>query len=346
MPRTIMCQKCGLILNLPAQATAGKRMRCPKCAHRFELTDRDANSASMAPGSADAAMASSHELPKGPNSDHELPVPAADHDLRDMFASPLASAADIERSAVSGHGPKMSDAEVLFRDEPERRRRPKGAEARAKNRRCSRCGGVVPVGMSICSSCGVDQDSGIRVDLDDDLAPPPPPRPTGPPLHIAIVGFLCGLSFAVFLLLALIQSVRDEPGVTQYGWLCLAVVSAVGIYGAAQFLMGKSAKVLMLALTLGLFVNLTVLIALPIMQANFEAREHVVTERTLSPEDAESVGDMDVEIKPIAERLDLQRIRGGLIITGIYVALSIYLMSPPVKKYFVRQTALASIPIA
>src|SRR4051812_14666402 len=159
MPRTILCQKCAVILNLPDQVTAGKKMKCPKCGYRFEITERDANSASMPPGPANAAIASSHEVAKRPPSNAELPLLAADHDLRDMFDSPLASAAAIERAAVSTQTRGVSDAEALFQDEPARRRKPKGAEARAQNRRCSNCGGVVPVGMSICSSCGVDQDT-------------------------------------------------------------------------------------------------------------------------------------------------------------------------------------------
>jgi phage FluMu protein Com len=345
MPRTILCQKCGVILNLPDRVTAGKKMKCPKCANRFEITERDANSASMPPGAADAAMASSHELPKRPPSQDELPLLAADHDLRDMFDSPLSSAAAMERDAASSQTPGLSDAEALFKDEPARRRKPKGAEARAQTRRCSRCGGVVPMGMSICVSCGVDQDTGLRVGLEDDLAPPAPPRSTGPPLHIAITGFLCGLTSVILLILALIQSVRGEAGVTQYGWLCLAVVSAVGIYGSVQFLMGKTPKFLMLALALGLFVNLMAMIALPIIQANFEEKERVVSRITQRSDDPGAIGDEDVEIKPIAERIDVQKIKGGLIITGIYVILSIYLMSPPVKKYFIRQTAMANVPI-
>ena len=60
---------------------------------------------------------------------------------------------------------------------------------------------------------------------------------------------------------------------------------------------------------------------------------------------SESPDDEDVEIKPITDRLDLQRIEGGLIVILLYALLSIYLMSPPVKKYFVRQQALASSPI-
>jgi len=345
MPRTILCQKCGVVLNLPDRVTAGKKMKCPKCAYRFEITERDANSASMPPGTADAAMASTHELARRPPGKDELPLPAGDRDLRDMFDSPLSSAAAMERETASVGVPGLSDAEALFKDEPVRKRKPKGAEARAQNRRCSSCGGVVPIGMSICISCGVDQDTGMRVGLDDDLAPAVLSRSTGPPLHIAIIGFLCGLTSAILLVLSLIQSVRGEAVVTQYGWLCLAFVSAVGIYGTVQFLMGKTPKYLMLALTLGLFVNLVALIALPIIQANFEEKERVVSKVSTTPEDPAAVDAEDVEIKSIAERIDFQKLQLGLIITGVYVILSIYLMSPPVKKHFIRQAAMASVPI-
>src|SRR5262249_11466533 len=150
----------------------------------------------------------------------------------------------------------------------------------------------------------------------DDLAPPPPPRPAGPPLHIAIIGFLCGLVSVILLVFALIESVRGEAGVTQYGWLCLAVVSAVGIFGCVEFLLGKTPKYLMLALTLGLFVNLMGMIAVPIFQANFAEKDKVVNVITNRSEDSHAIGDADVEIKSIAERMDIQRIKHGLIITG------------------------------
>jgi hypothetical protein len=361
MPRTILCQKCGIVLNIPSKITAGKRMKCPKCAHRFEVTERDANSASTFPGDADAAVASSHELARRPPSRDNLPVSTtkappgaddllvsvADHDLRDVFDLPLGSGASIEKAAASAQQPVMSDAEALFHDQPTTKRKPKGAEARAQARRCSHCGGAVPMGMSICVACGVDQDTGMRVGLEDDLAPPPPPAPTGPPLHIAITGFLCGLAAGVLLLLSLIQSVRGEPGMTQYGWLCLALISAFGIYGAVQFYIGKTVKLLMLALTLGVFVDLAALIAVPVYQAHFADKEGLVASSTSTKDNGPgSVNDESLQIQSVQERLDRQKINLGLIVIGIYVLLSIYLMSSPVKRYFVRQTLLAGVPLA
>jgi hypothetical protein len=346
MPRTILCQKCGIVLNLPDKTVAGKRMKCPNCAHRFAVTEKDASAESTYPGDADAALITSQEFSSKPPSHDDLPISPGGRDLRDLFELPLGSGASIEQAAVSGRGPAVSDAEALFQDEPAaRRKKPKGAEARAQARRCSHCGGAVPKGMSICVTCGVDQDTGMRVGLEDDLAPPPPPPSPGAPLHISITGFLCGLASVVLLVLALIQSVRVEAGVSQYGWLCLALVSGFGIYGAVQFIIGKSVKYLMLALTMGVFVNFASLIALPIVQANFEDRERVVSKVQFNKDDPNTQDTEDVEIKPIAERIDQQKITLGLTVILIYVLLSIYLMSPPVKRYFVRQAAIANMPI-
>ena len=168
----------------------------------------------------------------------------------------------------------------------------------------------MPMGMSICTACGVDQDTGMRVGLDDDLVPPPPRAATGPPLHIAIIGFLCGLTSLLLLVLSLIQSVRGQAGSTQYGWLCLALVSAFGIYGAVQFFIGRSVKYLMLALALGVSVDATSLIALPIYHATFADQEAIVV-RVNKKDNPDSMDDEDVQINPIADRLDLHRIEGG-----------------------------------
>jgi hypothetical protein len=331
-------------LNLPASVNAGKRVKCPKCGHRFAISESDASSESTLAGDADVDITSSREFGKRPPSRDNLEVAPGDKDLRDLFELPLGTGASIEKSAVAEPKAVLSDAEALFHDSAPRRRKPMGAEARAQARRCVACGGFVPMGMSICGACGVDQDTGMRVGLDDDLAPPPAPAPSGPPLHIAITGFLCGLTSALLLVLALVQSVRGEPGLTQYAWLCLALVSAFGIFGAVQFFIGRSVKYLMLALTLGVFAGGLSLIAVPIYQAAFADQDSVVTK--VAKKNAPDAADIeDVQINPMTERLDFQRIQGGLVVILIYTLISIYLMSPPVKRYFVRQSALNSAPI-
>src|SRR4051794_10265329 len=315
MPRTILCQQCGLILNLPDSIRAGKRMKCPKCANRFEVSQADASSASTFPGDADAATASSYEIRKLPPILDDLPVSAGGGDLRDLFDLPMGTGTSIEKSAASTRTAAVSDAEALLQDDPALRRKKTGAEARARTRRCTKCGGAVPMGMSICVACGVDQETGLRVGLEDDLAPPPAPPATGPPLHIAIIGFLCGLASSVLLVSALIQSIRDEPGATQYGWLCLALVSAFGIFGAIQFYIGKSPKYLMLALTLGVLVDLLALIALPIYQAYFPDQGRVVINRDpVKPGGLKAADEEDVVIKPRVEQMDHFKINSGLIL--------------------------------
>ncbi|WP_165249986.1 zinc-ribbon domain-containing protein [Paludisphaera soli] len=335
MPRTITCEQCRAVLNLPDQVPAGKRLKCPKCQHRFTVTPKDANSASTRPGEADAANTSTYELPKGlPNLD-DLPSPRAEGDLRDAFDLPML-AGEAEKS-VGSPPAAIGDAAALFKDEPRRKKKPVGAEARAQARRCTRCHGSVPRGMSICPTCGTDQDTGMHVGLDDDLYPPPPPPPSGIPLHIAIPGMLCGLAGLILAILSLIQSVRVEAGVYQYGWLMLAVVAGYGVYGAAQFLRGKSVKVLILALTLGAIVDVIAMIGLPIFEANFAEQSDLVTRATAPIEDG-TIGELaDYEYKPLVDRLDQQRIMYGVTFMIIYALFAAYLNSPPVRRYFTRR---------
>ena len=264
MPRTIQCQRCGVILNLPPHVPAGKRLKCPKCATRFVVSETDASSMSTAPGLTDAAP-TSFDLPKRPPSVDDLPSATSEGDLRDTFDLPLLSGRDAEQGeAVSNPG--TADAAGLFQDHGAARRRVTAAEARSRARRCIHCGSSVPQGMSLCPTCGTDQETGMRIGLEDDLAPPPPPRPQGPPLHISIVGGLCGTGALITMLSGVIMSTQGDPGIEHYAWLVLAAVSAFAIFGCVQFLRGRSAKVLLLALTIGLGVDVLGLVAVPIIQ--------------------------------------------------------------------------------
>ena len=170
-----------------------------------------------------------------------------------------------------------------------------------------KCGGVVPRGMSICSTCGTDQESGLRVGLEDDLAPPPPPAPEGPPFHITTIGVLCGTAGLILLIMAIIQSTRGDSSVEHFAWLALAVVSGFGIFASVQFIRGRSAKLLIVALTLGVVVDVLALVALPIGQAMLEDQEKILTE--FNPRD---VDDTDKAIKPFEERIDSKKIALGV----------------------------------
>jgi hypothetical protein len=329
MPRTIQCNRCGVILNLPKQIAVGKRLKCPKCATRFVVSEDDASSLSGLPGQVDAANTTSFDLEKRPPSREDLPIPTSEGDLRDTFDLPLVGGGG--REVEQGHpaaGYGNADAAALFKDDSPSKRRPTAAEARTRARRCTHCGGGVPPGMSLCPTCGTDQETGMRAALEDDLAPPPPPRPQGPPLHVAIVGGLCATAGLVFTLLGVIESTRSESNVQNYAWLVLALVSGFGIYACVQFIRGKSVKLLMLALAMGVAVDVIGLIAYPIVRAMIADPDQIKTE--VKPVD---LGDSNIEIRPFEKRIDTQTIGFGVTVILVYAALSLYLMSPPVKKY-------------
>jgi phage FluMu protein Com len=326
MPRTIQCSKCGVVLNLPPQVGAGKRLKCPRCATKFVVSDKDASSISTVPGMSDAAP-TSYEMPKWPPSGDELPNATSEGDLRDTFDLPLSGGSADQRGETSS-SPATADAAGLFADSGPARRRVSAAEARAKARRCSHCGSGVPPGMSICQTCGTDQETGMRVGLEDDLAPPPPMRPQGPPLHIAVVGGLVGTGGIILALLGVIQSTRGSSDLDRYAWLVVAFVSAFGIFAAVQLIRGKSAKQLMLATTLGVVLNLLGLVAYPVLAPLIEGP---AVDTNVKVEDTDDHA--GIVIKPFEDRIDSQRIKVGVGFVLLYAVLSMYLISPPVKKY-------------
>src|SRR5262245_61920348 len=175
MPRTIQCINCGITLNLPKDA-AGRRLKCPKCGAKFQATQADLNAASTAPGVSDARFDSLSGLvpvpadlqaliPAPAVTPHDVPVPTAPGDLRSTFDLPMMTEA---AEGGSSRSREVADATALF----EQKRTPKrlvGAEARAQTRKCPTCKWVVPPGTSICQSCGLDLDTGTRVELDYDV---------------------------------------------------------------------------------------------------------------------------------------------------------------------------------
>ena len=247
-------------------------------------------------GPADADWLSNVELETRPPTPEDLPVSLGDHDLRETFELPLMSGRDAERSGAAPD-PAFGDAASLL-DDPGPRRKVTAADARSRARRCS-CGGYVPQGMSVCMTCGLDQETGLRVGLEDDLAPPPPPRPSGASLACLIMGGLCATAALVSLIKSLMASGGGAEGVQKYGWFCLALVSAFAILASVQFIRGKSAKLLMLALTLGVVVDVLGLVAIPLVQANIGDSQDYV-----KPVKQEDPDDPDFHIKPHEERIE------------------------------------------
>jgi hypothetical protein len=231
--------------------------------------------------------------------------------------------AAVPRSSGAGSRP-VGDARALFQDNPKSApRRVGAAEARAQARRCPTCGGVVPAGMSICQTCGLDLETKTRVALDDDLAPPPAPRGPALPLSVGIVGGVCLLASAILTLATLVLWLQGSPGLQYFVPVCL-----FGVFAAVQFLRLKSVRLLLIALTFGLGIDIIALIAMPIYHANMET---AVVARA-GP--AEGPDQPDVIIESVVNRLDTDRLSLGIGLIVVYAGVSIYLLSPQIQRHF------------
>jgi hypothetical protein len=308
MPRTIQCPQCGVVLNVP-EAAAGRRLKCPKCATKFSA---DGGPPPPGPASSTTLRArgpgSSLDLPSLPSSDLDIPV--APGSLREQFDLPLLSEEMPTKPSA------RADAADLFREDAPVRRKPTHAEGRMRDRRCPTCGGVVPRGMSLCSTCGLDLETGQRIDLTEELEIPAPPRRPAPPLGAYVVG---GLSIFVSLLFALISLLQWSKGET--GYLFLLVVCLFGAFAATQFLRGKSLRLLFVALTLGVAIDIVAMIILPVVMA--------VSNVEVNHQDPEGPA-----IQSATERLDTQKLSWGVAIVVGYAAVTLYLNSPPVRRRF------------
>ncbi len=353
MTRTIQCPECGVVLNVPDSAE-GRKLKCPKCATKFAapagnpadsaIADTGPSSTMFptrnAPGSSGSielptpkGSSGSIELPtsapkkKGGGFDFDLPT-ASDAPLRDMFDLPLLSDPAPKSSAGHPKAAPAADALALFQDEPKQNRKPKGAEARAKARRCN-CGGVVPIGMSLCSTCGLDLDTGQRIApmevFEEEM--PEAPRTVAPPLGVLFIGSLCAVANLLLSVASLIAWQKGQEGV-QF----LLIVWLFGLYASVQFLRRRSMRPLFLALGLGVSIGAVALIVLPIYQANVDS------DAVVNPAGVEKPIDPDAPpVENIAERLDVNKIVWGIALLLGYAGLSVYLNSPSMKRQFHRK---------
>jgi DNA-directed RNA polymerase subunit M/transcription elongation factor TFIIS len=340
MRRTIQCPQCGVVLNLPEDAE-GKRLKCPKCANKFAANEADAKNSSavrshdashdaviglnqsriekaLNPGRVEPAPDQSRS---GLEGDPTLPTAAGN--LRETFDLLLMTQAAGPAQPATA---QVGDALALFKEKRPTSRRPSAVEARAHARRCPSCGGVVPAGMSLCPTCGLDLETGVRVDLTDELAPEAPVRPAGLPLGMSILGMICALGGLVLFVASMVQWYRGRGGAEFLGLVWL-----FGIFASVQFLRVRSIKLLMVALTLGVMINIVTLVALPL----FQAREF-----DQATAESRQVDDPDVEvaIPTYVERLaasgGTQRVELGIAFLIVYAGVSVYLTSPSVRRYF------------
>jgi hypothetical protein len=179
--------------------------------------------------------------------------------------------------------------------------------------------------MSLCNTCGLDLETGTRIDLTEDLdVIPAPPRQVGPTIGGWIVGGLSICASVIFSIVSLIQWSAGEPG-----YLFLIPVCFFGVYAAVQFLRTKSVKLLIVALTIGVGVDVVALIVLPVVVA-FTSVEEV--KNTQPGQDA------DIAFLNPAEQLEKsggqRKLTFGIMLLVAYAAVSVYLNSPGVRRQF------------
>ena len=341
MPRTIRCINCAVKLNLP-ENVASRRLKCPKCGARFQATESDLSAASTMPGISDARFDSlsglvpvPKDLPDSglvpvPKDLPEGPLPIAAGDLRETFELPMMTEADT--SGGSRPAREVADALALFETKATAKRL-RGAEARAQNRRCPTCGRVVAAGTSLCHGCGLDLDTGTRIDLDYDLVQAPPPPDESIPIDIAAVGGTCLLAGAALGIFALTQWKEWLDGME-----FLALVCAFAVYAAVMLLRLKTMKLLLVALTLGALIDVVALICLPAYNA-YADRDPQQQQISMDDPDKE-----DIVIPSVVERIDTNKITWGIALLCIYAALSVYLLSPRVRRYMGRKQEPEALP--
>lgn len=318
MSQTIQCPQCGVVLNIP-DVPPGKRLKCPKCMARFAAGAPQSRPPTGAPGVANANFSSTIIRPAG---HFDVDLPTAAGDLRETFDLPMMTDADTGPAHPPGG---VADAAALFREPAPAPRRVSAAEQRSKARRCPTCGGVVPAGMSLCSRCGLDLETGTRIDVMETLeGPPAPPRPSGPPLGVAIVGGIALLAAAILGIASFLNYSRGQGGDYRWGFLLLALICTFGVFAAVQFLRGKTAKLLIITLMLAAPVDVVAMILLPIFQAG-EAQ-------TVNPLKA-APGEDEPTIVPITQKLDHRQLTWGIVILLIDAAVLIYLFTPQVRRY-------------
>ena len=311
-------------LNVP-DAAATRRLRCPRCATKFAADGRvietkfdAAGASSEHPGRSSITLPISNSssstgdfgpalptVPVGASGTFELPFPTATGEIPTVRALAPAS---------------FADPEAFFRDDPIDHRRPLAGDARQRARRCPTCGSHIARGMSLCGTCGLDLDTGTRVEVGLQILdePPPPTRPSAP-VGIVAVG-VCGIALST--LMAIFALIQYQKGGVLY--LLVLAVCLFGVFGAVQMLRFKSLRPFFLALALGTVVDVIALIFVPIYVATKEAASVTVS------------ADNPLAMPAVEDRLDMTKMAFGVAMFVLAAGVAIYLNSPGVRRSYRR----------
>jgi hypothetical protein len=268
-------------------------------------------------------------------------------DLAETFGADLLMGEDTPRPPSNAR--KSADAASLFEEKAEPKRRVTAAEARKQTRRCPSCTTVVPAGMSLCSRCGLDLDTGKRdvVEHIFEEEAAPVVAHTGPPIAITIIGGLT-LMASVILGIIAVRSLGISFSTPEgLGGLCFAAICVFGIYASFEFLRGKTAKLLMIALALGAAMDIIMLIGMPVYQSIFDVNVEQVSASD-AKKGAES-DEVDVRIEQPEKRLErsggFTKIKWGIGILLVNAAVFVYLSTAGVRRHFEKPRFAAPLPI-
>jgi phage FluMu protein Com len=347
MPQTTQCPKCGVVLNLP-DGSGGKKLRCPRCAERFAVKGADeAAKPGARPSTSNPPVRDSQSRPASSLLLSESGLPQSERDLRETFGRDelLGEAEPAAGAKKRRSGPEIplrtstdttgiTDAESLLQDDEGvvvKTPRRGGAEARSAARRCPTCQSVVPAGMSLCNRCGLDLDTGKRTQIDELFdVEPVAPRRASTPIGVLLLGGLSMVSALIGMVLALYFAGRVET--SQYGYLSLALVGAFGVYAAVEFLRGKTAKLLVVALLIGALVVAVGMIVMPFVSAS-DLPETVGTGVVIDAFDAETEA---IQIESFRDRIQPYKtlIYCGILLLLIDAAALYYMTTPGVRRHF------------
>lgn len=350
------CPNCHAPLKVP-DAAVGRRLKCPKCATKF-VPDLEVGGTASRGGASGSVTGMPEAGPASASSpamrpaDDDLIMPTVTRDFREAFDLPLLKDDDEIDRVVAPRG-EASAASLLNEPSRPRAKKPVGGDARRQARRCE-CGSVVPAGMSLCTRCGLDLDTGMRIGVDDLLEETvAPPRMPGVPMGVIFVGVTTTLISVMLTLTALYFYFAPRYSERSWGFLLLAMVASFGVYASVRFIQGRSMRLLLSALLLGGALDLIGLVVWPIVQADLNAEpvasgereveappDHATLPPTYEPRPDLVASEIEIagsEIKPLTERIEWRRVYTGLIVLIVDAALVVYLTSAGVRAYFERR---------
>lgn len=333
MTRTTYCPSCQIPLNVPA-AAGNKRLKCPQCGTRFHPDGPLARPPSSTPGFKKPSPASSIFATEPP----EVYLPGTKGDLRESFDLPLL---DDSKSDGPPRRPVTSDALALFREDSTPKKPASAPKIRPKARTCDTCDTFIPIGTTVCPRCGTDAELGrplVVQEIVDEIPGYAQTAEAGIPAGVFLIGSLTLMASLVLALITLIA--LSGLGAIALGMLCL-----FGIFASIQFLRGKSARLLLLALGLAAAVDVVALMVLPVWQATEVAAAPVEIPAPRTPADEEPVA---TEEEPKTESLNQvlsenganTKLAWGILLLLVDAGVMVYLSTAGIRRHFDHQPSV------